>query len=146
VLKSSTYYMNNRKAFKTKINSLLYPTRANWKPRRRHRRSQNRRAGFRAADPPENREGLPQHRHAVQGLLLYHGLGSGKTCTSIAIAEGMKSEKHVFVLDSLRDNFSGVEEVQNLLQKNQFWELEDTVGQPDKKEALAKQLNIPRKP
>jgi hypothetical protein len=45
VLKSSTYYMNNRKAF-TKINSLLYPTRANWKPRRRHRRSQNRRAGF----------------------------------------------------------------------------------------------------
>jgi hypothetical protein len=26
VLKSSTYYMNNRKAFKTKINSLLYPT------------------------------------------------------------------------------------------------------------------------
>jgi hypothetical protein len=30
-----------------------------------------------------------------------------------------------------------------LQKKNQFWELEDTVGQPDKKEALAKQLNIP---
>ena len=28
-----------------------------------------------------------------RGLLLYHGLGSGKTCTSISIAEGMKSQK-----------------------------------------------------
>jgi hypothetical protein len=62
-----------------------------------------------------------------------------------AIAEGMKSEKHVRVDPaSLRDNFSGVEEVRDPSQKkNQFWELEDTVGQPDKKEALAKQLNIP---
>ena len=28
-----------------------------------------------------------------RGLLLFHGLGSGKTCSSIAIAEGMKSTK-----------------------------------------------------
>lgn len=33
-----------------------------------------------------------------RGLLLYHGLGSGKTCTSIAIAEGMKSSKQIIVM------------------------------------------------
>ena len=42
-----------------------------------------------------------------RGLLLYHGLGSGKTCSSIAIAEGMKSRKKVYVLTlaSLKANF-----------------------------------------
>ena len=41
------------------------------------------------------------------GLLLYHGLGSGKTCTSIGVAEGMKDEKHVMILTpaSLRMNY-----------------------------------------
>lgn len=42
-----------------------------------------------------------------RGLLLYHGLGSGKTCSSIAIAEGLKSSRQVFVFTpaSLQDNF-----------------------------------------
>ena len=42
-----------------------------------------------------------------RGLLLYHGLGSGKTCSSIAIAEGMKSGKKIYVLTlaSLKANF-----------------------------------------
>ena len=33
-----------------------------------------------------------------RGLLLYHGLGSGKTCSSIAIAEGLKSKKKILIL------------------------------------------------
>ena len=33
-----------------------------------------------------------------RGLLLYHGLGSGKTCTSIAIAEGMKDSKSIIIM------------------------------------------------
>jgi len=42
-----------------------------------------------------------------RGLLLFHGLGSGKTCSSIAIAEGLKSEKRVFVMTPafLRANY-----------------------------------------
>jgi hypothetical protein len=35
-----------------------------------------------------------------RGLLSYHGLGSGKTCTSIGIAEGMKTDKSVVLNDS----------------------------------------------
>lgn len=42
-----------------------------------------------------------------RGLLLYHGLGVGKTCGSIAIAEGFKSDRKVIVMlnKSLRQNF-----------------------------------------
>jgi hypothetical protein len=42
-----------------------------------------------------------------RGLLIYHGLGSGKTCTSIAIAEGMKTDKEIVVMTpaSLKVNF-----------------------------------------
>ena len=42
-----------------------------------------------------------------RGLLLYHGIGSGKTCTSIVAAEGMKSAKKIVVLtpQSLTTNF-----------------------------------------
>ena len=70
-----------------------------------------------------------------RGLLLYHGLGSGKTCTSIAIAEGMKSTKQVLVMTpaSLRTNY--IEELKkcgdSLYQKNQFWEFINTKDNPD---------------
>jgi hypothetical protein len=42
-----------------------------------------------------------------RGLLVYHGLGSGKTCISIAVAEGLKSEKQIIVMtpSSLKTNF-----------------------------------------
>ena len=61
-----------------------------------------------------------------RGLLLYHGLGSGKTCTSIGIAEGMKSEKQVILMTpaSLKTNFFN--ELKKcgdaLYKKNQYWE------------------------
>lgn len=44
-----------------------------------------------------------------RGLLVYHGLGSGKTCSAIAVAESLMTNKKVFVLlpASLRPNFLG---------------------------------------
>ena len=42
-----------------------------------------------------------------RGLLLYHGLGSGKTCSSISIIEGMVHDKQIFVMTpaSLQANY-----------------------------------------
>jgi len=42
-----------------------------------------------------------------RGLLLYHGLGSGKTCSSIAVAESLMNNKRVFILlpASLQENY-----------------------------------------
>jgi hypothetical protein len=44
-----------------------------------------------------------------RGLLLYHGLGSGKTCSSIAVAESLLTDKKVFVMlpASLEQNYRG---------------------------------------
>ena len=49
-----------------------------------------------------------------RGLLLFHGLGSGKTCSSIAITEGLKHEKEVIIMTpaSLRANY--VQELKNV--------------------------------
>lgn len=61
-----------------------------------------------------------------RGLLLYHGLGSGKTCSSIAIAEGMKSSKQIIVMlpASLQQNY--VDEIKKcgdlMFRRNQYWE------------------------
>ena len=81
-----------------------------------------------------------------RGLLLYHGLGSGKTCTSIAIAEGMKSNKRVFVLTpaSLKMNFfSEMKKCgDDLYKKNQFWEFVSIDGNPDYVGILAKSLSL----
>jgi hypothetical protein len=44
-----------------------------------------------------------------RGLLVYHGLGSGKTCSSIAVAESLLSKMNVYVLTpaSLEQNYRG---------------------------------------
>ena len=60
-----------------------------------------------------------------RGLLLYHGLGSGKTCSSIAIAEGMKTTKRVIIMTpaSLQRNY--IEEIKKcgdvLFKREQHW-------------------------
>lgn len=61
-----------------------------------------------------------------RGLLLFHGLGSGKTCSSIAIAEGLKKYYPICVLTpkSLQLNYKDeLKKCGNVLyQLNQFWE------------------------
>ena len=82
-----------------------------------------------------------------RGLLLFHGLGSGKTCTSIAIAEGMKSQKRIFVMTpaSLKDNFfTEMKKCADPLYRiNQFWEKVSTEGKPEYIAILAKALSLP---
>ena len=62
-----------------------------------------------------------------RGLLLYHGLGSGKTCASIGIAEGLKSNKQVIIMTpaSLRVNY--IQELKKcgdeIYKYNKHWEL-----------------------
>jgi superfamily II DNA or RNA helicase len=48
-----------------------------------------------------------QNNSPYRGILLYHGLGSGKTCTSITISENLKTERNIVVMlpASLRTNF-----------------------------------------
>lgn len=78
-----------------------------------------------------------------RGVLLYHGLGAGKTANSIAIAEGFKTEKRIFVMlpASLKTNYWV--EIQKagdpLYKKNQYWEF---VDKPELFPMLAKALSL----
>ena len=82
-----------------------------------------------------------------RGLLLYHGLGSGKTCTSIALAEGMKSHRRIIVMTpaSLKMNFfSELKKCGDALyKKKQFWEFVSIEGQPQNIALLSKSLSLP---
>jgi hypothetical protein len=47
------------------------------------------------------------HKSPYRGLLLYHGLGTGKTCASIAVSENLKDNRNIVILlpASLEENF-----------------------------------------
>jgi hypothetical protein len=81
-----------------------------------------------------------------RGLLLYHGLGSGKTCTSIAIAEAAKTHKRVFVMTpaSLKMNFfSELKKCgDSLYRKNQHWDFISVEGRPEYVSILSQILSI----
>jgi hypothetical protein len=83
-----------------------------------------------------------------RGLLLFHGLGSGKTCSSIAIAEGLKTFKRIVVMTpaSLRMNY--IEEMKSkcgdlMYKKNQYWEFIDSRGNPELTRILSQILMFP---
>lgn len=140
LLRANAYYMNNRETFVNFINALFRP----------YKEEFNKPDSSLSCDRRENAEfRLLTHQKVVRdylniyspyrGLLLYHGLGSGKTCTSIAIAEGMKSDKQVIVMTpaSLRMNY--LEELKScgdlMYKKNQYWEfvsIKETVADENK--------------
>ena len=81
-----------------------------------------------------------------RGLLLYHGLGAGKTCGSIGIAEGFRESKQIIVMTpaSLRTNY--IEEIKKcgdlLYKKNQYWEFVSVGDNLELINSLAKALNL----
>ena len=74
-----------------------------------------------------------------RGLLLYHGLGSGKTCSYVAVAESLMSNKKVFILlpASLQANYRG--EIRKcgdpIYAYEQFWEAKNVTTAEDKEAA-----------
>ena len=82
-----------------------------------------------------------------RGLLLYHGLGAGKTCASIGIAEGLKDVKQIIIMTpaSLRMNY--VSELKHcgdpIYKINQYWEFIETNGNLHIEKALSEILNLP---
>ena len=127
LLKAPTYFMNNRKVFISKINSLFS----------KYKEEINSDKQIFSCDSGTSSEfNMLTHQKIVRdyiniytpyrGTLLFHGLGSGKSCSSIAIAEGLKEDKNIIVMTpaSLKTNF--VEELKKcgdeLYKKNQYWE------------------------
>jgi hypothetical protein len=83
-----------------------------------------------------------------RGLLLYHGLGSGKTCTAIAVAEGLKQHKKIFVFipASLETNFySEIRKCGHFLyRRNQHWLFVSAIENEKVLEDLSLFLDLPK--
>lgn len=148
IVKAPSYYMNNRKIFIQKLTQLFKP----------YQDELVETADSVSCDSTGNAGDfdLLLHQKIVRdylnlytpyrGLLLYHGLGSGKTCSSIAIAEGMKTSKRVFVMTpaSLKMNFfSEMKKCGDFLyKKNQYWEFISIDGNPEYVGILSKALSL----
>ncbi len=145
VLKATEYYMNNRTIFSSFINNLFSDYKA-----------QLVKESSRVSCEKDEDFKLLTHQKIVRdyinlytpyrGLLLYHGLGSGKTCSSIAIAEGIKSSRTIMVMTpaSLRSNY--IKELKfcgdHLYKKKQYWQFIKTAV-PEMMDALAEVLSLP---
>ena len=147
LISASSYYMNNRKIFTNFMSSLF----GKYK-KELITESENATCRY-----DENEAiSLMTHQKIVRdylnlitpyrGVLLYHGLGSGKTCSSIAIAEGMKSTKQIIVMTpaSLRMNY--IVELKkcgdSLYRKNQFWEFINIGENPELLNTLSNVLSL----
>jgi hypothetical protein len=147
---ASAYYLNNRRRFVQKLADLLAPYRkvlAEQEDQEITCSTHTSDANFELLTHQQIVRDYLNLYSPYRGLLLYHGLGSGKTCTSIAIAEGMKSERRVFVLTpaSLKTNFfSELKKCgDSMYKRNQFWEFVSTEGKPEHLGILAKALSLP---
>ena len=159
IMRTSPYYMNNRKKFIQNLSTVFASE--------IQKLAKNKREGAEEISCENTRKegndiSLLTHQEVVRdylnlytpyrGLLLYHGLGSGKTCSSIAIAEGMKTNKRVIIMTpaSLKMNFfSELKKCgDQLYRKNQFWEFIPVDGQPQMVSVLSQshhRLPIERK-
>ena len=149
-LAESSYYMNNRETFINFINGIFDEYRTDLL-------DESKNISCEDIGKDTGEIGLLTHQKIVRdyinlntpyrGLLLFHGLGSGKTCSSIAIAEGIKSGgKQVIIMTpaSLQRNY--LEEIKKcgdlIYRKNQFWEWISIVDNPEYTNALATVLGF----
>ena len=143
-----SYYMNNRKMFIQIINGLFDGYKQNLLDESQNVSCENLQSGSNIS--------LMTHQKIVRdymnlytpyrGLLIYHGLGAGKTCTSIGIAEGMKSFKKVLIMTpaSLKPNYyAELKKCGDIYyKKQQYWEWVSTENNPELLETLSKLLNL----
>lgn len=152
-VQASEFYMNNRAKFIQYINALFRPYREELTSGESDITCESLYGGDDTASVA-----LLTHQKIVRdylniyspyrGLLLFHGLGSGKTCSSIAIAEGLKTFKRIIVMTpaSLRMNY--IEEMKSkcgdlMYKKNQYWEFIESRGNPELTRVLSQILMFP---
>ena len=135
VLRISSHYMNNRLEFIKNVNAMF----------------------SKLSDMPSTGAfNLMEHQRLVlnyihhdrpyHGVLVYHNLGTGKSCTSIAVAEGMKNEKQIVVMmpASLKSNYwAELQKCGDVMYKqNQHWQRVSVEGKPEMIPILAKALSM----
>ena len=151
IIKSSTYYLNNREIFINSINSLFEPYKQQLIQEDNDPDNPNHSCDKKTGDfkPLTHQKIVRDYINLYtpyRGLLLYHGLGSGKSCSSIGIAEGLKNNKQVIIMipASLKANYiSELKKCGDLMyKKTQYWEFIKTSSDIELSKTLAAILNI----
>lgn len=139
-IKANSYYLNNRKIFTNFINNLFDQ--------------------YKTKKEKKSGDGKPvslfTHQEIIRdyinlyspyrGLLIYHGLGAGKTCGSIGIAEGLKNDKQIYIMTPASLQMNYVKELKKcgdpLYRTNQYWEFVETNDNRELEEALQGVLGL----
>ena len=139
-IKANSYYLNNRKIFTNFINNLF----------QQYKTKKEKKSG----------DGKPvslfTHQEIIRdyinlyspyrGLLIYHGLGAGKTCGSIGIAEGLKNDKQIYIMTPASLQMNYVKELKKcgdpLYRTNQYWEFIETKDNRELEETLQNVLGL----
>ena len=140
-LLASEYYLNNRQGFVSSIAKLFDPIRQQLAREKKPPSCDDKVGTFGLLPQQEIVLNYINNYTPYRGLLLYHGLGSGKTCAAIAAAEGMMDRRHVYVMTpaSLRKNF--VEEIKfcgaPIYSRDQHWRFIEAAPRTAKAKMLA---------
>jgi len=150
LIKSPHYYLNNREIFSNFISTLFLP----------YKEEMKREGSKLTCDSLKQKKSkdftLMTHQKLIRdymnlytpyrGIILFHGLGAGKTCGSIAIAEGMKNDKQIYVLTPASLKMNYFEELKNcgdpIYKKNQYWEKINPEGNRHLAQAISELLNL----
>jgi hypothetical protein len=149
VLKAPAYYLDNRQMFVSFINTLLAPYLDKLREEAQSEVSCDTRGSGGKWEMMTAQAIIRDYINVFtpyRGLLVYHGLGAGKTCASIAIAEGLKHALPALVMTpaSLRRNY--LEELKMcgdpLFRRNQHWEFVRCGNDPKLCTAMADVLSL----
>lgn len=151
IQRHQSYYLSNRKYFLNFINNIFLKYRDQLNEERSMINCEN------IMSNNVRKFSLLLHQNLIvdylniytpyRGLLFYHGLGSGKTCSSIAIAEGFKTTRKVYVMlpASLEDNY--LKEIKKcgdyLYKKNQHWTWIPVESESKASNAFEKLMSVP---
>lgn len=148
LLKSSDYYLENRQHFIEFINNLFKKYKKDIENEQVSNENQCEQTDENDISPMTHQKIIKDYVNLYtpyRGLLLYHGLGAGKTCASIGIAEGMKTAKNVIVMTPASLQMNYIVELKkcgdNLYKKNQYWEFINLSDDNEMRE-FSKILNI----
>jgi len=148
-IRASAYFMNNREIFINFINSLFGDYRQEFLKDKSSISCEKDARDFSLLIHQKIVRDYINFYTPYRGLLLYHGLGSGKTCSSIAIAEGLKTHQKVIIMTpaSLRMNY--IEELKKcgdlLYRFKQFWEFIPIAADSPLEAAVSKALSLPKR-
>ena len=148
-IKASSYFMNNREIFINFINSLFEPYRQEILQDKVPMTCDSKERDFSLLIHQKIVRDYINNYTPYRGILLYHGLGSGKTCSSIAIAEGMKSSKKIIIMTPASLKMNYIEELKKcgdpLYRFNQFWEFIPIEVDSNLESAISRALSLTHK-